>query len=203
MAGGGVSGLSEFLLTCLPVHIQLTFNRNFIKMTMTSNIFIDNLNESISIQGRNLVVDFFITFSRFECALKATILFANGNQKKVEPNWDRFTASIRNDFNPEKNEILKNAVHFLLSEPPRIQVLISNTLEWRNRLFDENTPVTNKLSLHIRDIRNNLFHGGKYNGNFEPEVSRNYKLIESAMIVLNEWLSLNEAVRANFLKEIH
>jgi len=169
---------------------------------MTSNTFINHYIERIDENGRKLVLEFFITFSRFECALKATVIFANGNERKVEPNWDRFVATIRDSFDKEQNESLKNAVDYLLESPPKVQALIDNQITWCVREFQENTPEINKLRQHISDIRNNLFHGGKFNGRYQPAISRNYKLIHSAMIVLNEWLSLSEQVRTKFLKEM-
>jgi hypothetical protein len=60
----------------------------------------------------------------------------------------------------------------------------------------------NKLNLSIRDIRNNLFHGGKFNGNYQEDVSRNYILLKNSIIILDEWLSLNETVKQNFLTPI-
>ena len=75
-------------------------------------------------------------------------------------------------------------------------------LGWRDRTFNPNDPEINKLSLSIRDIRNNLFHGGKFNGNYQADISRNYILLKNAIIILNDWLSLSDQVRHNFLEPI-
>ncbi len=166
-------------------------------MTISKN-FLKKVDDQIEPKGRSLIFEFFITFSRFECALKSSIQFANGDKKKVEPNWDKFTSSISGVFSLEGNPELKNAVEFILNEPPRIQGLVNGELIWRNREFEQNTPDIKKLCLHIRDIRNNLFHGGKFNGKFEPDVSRNYNLINSALIILNDWLSKDDLIKANF-----
>ena len=169
---------------------------------MTSKKFIEKYNQRITEGGRELVAEFFITFSRFECALKATITYANGNHLKVEPNWDSFVASIRDSFDKTKNQELNDAVDFLLNSPPRIQSLNDGYISWRNRVFQNNEREINRLCLHIRDIRNNLFHGGKFNGVYQQDVSRNYKLIDSAMIILNEWLGLSREVQKHFLKDL-
>ena len=89
-----------------------------------------------------------------------------------------------------------------LNNSPRVQSLNSNSLNWNDRVFPENTPEINMLSLHIKDIRNNLFHGGKFNGIYERDVSRNYKMISSALIVLNELVVLNADVLRDFLSDI-
>lgn len=169
---------------------------------MTSERFLRKYRQTISTDGQNLVHEFFIIFSRFECALKSTITYANGNNNKVEPNWDRFISDIRIDFDKTKSPELETAVDFIIENPPRIQSLSDNGLIWIDRAFQENTPDLNKLSLHIRDIRNNLFHGGKFNGVYQRDISRNYNLINSAMIVLNELVVLNDAVLRDFLSDI-
>lgn len=166
-------------------------------MTISKN-FLKKVDNQITPEGKNLIIEFFITFSRFECALKSSIEFAKGGEKKVEPNWDKFASSISENFNHTKNLKLRNAVEFILQEPPRIQILDNGELNWRHREFELNTPVIQKLCLHIRDIRNNLFHGGKFNGIFEIDVSRNYKLINSALIILNDWLTKNDIIKTNF-----
>ena len=66
-----------------------------------------------------------------------------------------------------------------------------------------NKPITIELGLHIRTIRNNLFHGGKFKGIYQEDISRNYILLQSAMIILNEWLDLNEDVKTLFLEDIY
>jgi hypothetical protein len=43
---------------------------------------------------RELVLDFFLRFSRFEFALKITG-YACGDDARVDPDWNRFAADIR------------------------------------------------------------------------------------------------------------
>ena len=168
---------------------------------MTTNSFIEQLNETINIEGRTLMLDFFIIFSRFECALK-TSGFSAGDADKVSANWDTFVTSIRPTFNKDKNVELLQAVNYLIQHPPRIQMVDHGQLGWRDRIFNLNELEINKLSLSIRDIRNNLFHGGKFNGIYQADLSRNYILLKNAIIILNEWLNLSNQVRQNFLVPI-
>lgn len=168
---------------------------------MTTKTFIDSLNNTITSEGQTLILDFFITFSRFECALK-TSNFCAGDADKVSANWDAFIATIRAAFDKNKNTQLDQAVGYLIRNPPRIQMINNGQLGWRDRVFSQNEPEIKKLSLSIRDIRNNLFHGGKFNGNYETDISRNYILLKDSIIILNEWLALSEAVRNNFLEPI-
>lgn len=168
---------------------------------MVLETFVNDYEERISEEDRILIGNFFVMFSRFEFALKATIIFAGIRGSTVEANWDKFVRSIRDTFNKEKNKDVKNAVEFLVNHPPRIQSLSNNTIRWIDRPFQPNTPEITKLNLHIRDIRNNLFHGGKIHGSYSDGL-RNPRLLKSAMIVLEEWLELSEEVRNQFLKKL-
>ncbi len=149
-----------------------------------------------------MVVEFFITFARFECALKSSIEFANGNGDRVEANWGKFASSIRDSFNPHENKELKDAVDYMIQHPPKIQILLDGELKWRDRVFQPNEPQIHKICQHLRDIRNNLFHGGKFQGNYQEDVSRNYILLNNSIIILNEWLNLDSNVKRNFLTPI-
>lgn len=169
---------------------------------MTSKTFIKRLNETITVEGQNLINEFFVTFSRFECALKASG-FAQGDAEKVNPNWDTFTASIRESFDIEaRTESVNNAIDYLSNNPPRVQNYANGQLGWRARVFQPNEPLVNKLSLSIRDIRNNLFHGGKFNGNYQEDVSRNFILLNHSIEILNHWLKLSQPVKQKFLEPI-
>lgn len=168
---------------------------------MTSKRFLNKYKQTISEEGQLLINEFFVTSSRFECALKTTITYAVGNANRVDPNWDRYIADIRSNFNKTKSKELQEASDFLLQNPPRKQTLDNGSLSWTDRVFQNNEPEINKLSLHIRDIRNNLFHGGKFNGIYERDISRNYKLINAALIVLNEFIVLNQEVQIAFVSD--
>lgn len=169
---------------------------------MTSKTFISQLNQTITEEGQNLINEFFITFSRFESALKVSG-FANGDIDRVNPNWDTFTTSIRGSFNNVKRtELVSNAIEYLSNNPPRVQNYENEQLGWRERDFQQNDPLINQLSLSIRDIRNNLFHGGKYNGIYQEDVSRNFILLKHSIEILNHWLNLSEPVKEKFLEPI-
>lgn len=171
-------------------------------MTMTSKIFLKRLNAAITVEGQSLINEFFVVFSRFECALKASG-FANGDAEKVKPNWDTFTSSIRESFDSEaKSASVNNAIEYLSINPPKVQNYEDGLLGWRNRVFQPNDPLINKLSSSIRDVRNNLFHGGKFNGNYQEDVSRNYILLKHSIEILNHWLTVSDTVKEKFLEPI-
>jgi len=164
---------------------------------MTSKEFITEFERRYDQNGIALIHEFFLTFSRFEYSLKSAG-FYNGNENKIQPSWDKFANSIRNVFNPNANEELRNAVEYLVANPPKKQILGAGIMAFKSREHLERLNIVLRLKTNICDIRNNLFHGGKFDGSFEPEVSRNYILLHSALVVLNNWLMLNKDVNNFF-----
>ena len=169
---------------------------------MHTKDFLNQITRYYSDEGRELIFEFFISISRFECALKYTTEFVGGGEERVQPNWDKFVKSIAEKYEQNKNAEVNSAVDYIINYPPKLQVLRNGELRWRERPFPENTPEIKKLSQHIRDIRNNLFHGSKFHGRYVEETSRHYKLLKNAIIILNYWLSLSDEVRNNFLQNI-
>ena len=115
---------------------------------------------------------FFRTFARFEYALKATG-FHRG-EGRTTPNWRKFaeSESVRNILGNPADNGLKAAIEYILAHPPKEQVVRDGILTW-----NESPPQTNLQSdlilMYVRRVRNNLFHGGKFNGRwFEPERSK-------------------------------
>lgn len=63
---------------------------------------------------RELAGEFFLAFSRFEFALKASG-FARQTDRGIEPDWDGFADSIHGSFDPAITSDLKAAVEYLRS----------------------------------------------------------------------------------------
>ncbi len=167
------------------------------------NQFLDQVNQTHPV-GMEMVFKFFVTFSRFEFALKSSIVFAKSNKyNSAEPDWKKFINTINGSFDKNKHEVLLNAVTSILNNPPRVQRFASNNLIWESQVFYKNESEIEKLGQHIRDIRNNLFHGAKFEDSFQPEISRNYDLLHNALVVLDEWLQLEDRVRSCFLTPFH
>lgn len=164
---------------------------------MITHKFADRFREDINPNGRDILIDFFIIFSRFEFALKA-YTYNKPNKDKAEADWDAFVNTISTRFDEKKNPELLNAVTYLLQNPPKTKRNVNGQLAWRHINLDSNSPLINTLCIYIRAIRNNLFHGGKFNGNFEPDVSRDTTLLQTALIVLNNWLELCPDVERKF-----
>ncbi|NWG38878.1 MAG: hypothetical protein HXY27_02775 [Hydrogenophilaceae bacterium] len=77
---------------------------------------------------------------------------------------------------------LKEAIDFILGAPPKKQMIRNGVIKW-----EESKPTTDskadELLIYVRRVRNNLFHGGKFNGHwFSPE--RSEALLRSSLTIL-------------------
>src|SRR5437868_5254313 len=117
----------------------------------------DLVKEALAAELPKLAVDFFIVFSRFECALKRSGEYAVGDEARVSPNWDGFSRDLGSAF--LKRVIAEGIAPVLVSKPPKQQVLTAGGLGWRDLGAVKNTT---ELFVAIRRVRNNLAHGAKY-----------------------------------------
>lgn len=140
-----------------------------------------------------LCSDFLILYSRLEYALKESGFLQNGANALAS--LDKFCANILEDFDPSANEVLRHAVDFILNEPPRRLLRIDDRLEWQVNIVDKSLEL--QLAEYIRRTRNNLMHGGKFYGQIDTG-GRNWMLISSAMIIIENWIDLNEEVKTRF-----
>lgn len=114
--------------------------------------------------------DFFREFARGEYCMKVVGLRLP-NRKDPTADWRAFAAEL-NDLlsNPSPGEVA-NAVEYYLNNPPKKQVLRDGLLDW-DSVEPNHASQTELILLLVCRVRNNLFHGGKFNGEwFAPERS--------------------------------
>jgi hypothetical protein len=144
---------------------------------------------------RELVLEFFTFFSRFEYSLKRS---GFRKKDKAEPNWDCYANSLRGLFGQVKDQAFREAVAFLLKEPPKTQVISGDDLDWSDTLPGDGQHHERYVLRLVSTVRNNLFHGGKYPVGPIDDVARNQNLLRAAITVLDQCLELSERVRAVF-----
>ncbi|MEX2596399.1 MAG: hypothetical protein WEC59_05650 [Salibacteraceae bacterium] len=149
----------------------------------------------LSAEEEKLILHFFVLFARFESALKQVPEFrkVNGNNKKLEPKWTEFAKSIEDKADYSINLKLSYAMRTILQNPPKIQCCEHGRVIWKENRIDSGSD-TNKASTHIRTIRNNLFHGAKFEEGFSEANTRNTRLIEMCITILEYWLTLDARV---------
>lgn len=132
---------------------------------------------------RELAFKFFVIFSMFEHALKEAGFRHVGRNGDVHPDWDVFARSINDGFDANNPPELKAAIEYFLNHPPKKQVFRDSRLEFEETDRIEGISDTEWLSLLIRRVRNNLFHGGKVN----YDRHRDTLLIQFAIVILESW----------------
>jgi len=133
----------------------------------------------------------FQKFARIEYALKAAGF--NYGEGEAKPNWDKFASSVSGVL--DKDPAIAAAINYMNEKPPKKQVIRNKLLEW-----EEVTPNVNKtheILLCVRRVRNNLFHGGKFNGHwFAPERSK--ELLLHSLNILDACLRASPCLKEAF-----
>jgi hypothetical protein len=138
-----------------------------------------------------LVLDFYVTFGRFEYALKAAG-FVHHPRGVAEADWHSFVTFLE-QLEPAARLPVVEAGQQLIAEPPKKLVLDGTDPPWK--------PVPRGRQSNIRFLlegvkraRNNLFHGGKWVPNPErPE--RNGVVVTAALDVLHALLEVPGVIR--------
>lgn len=122
----------------------------------------------------------FREFARFEYSLKAAGF--HGGDGDAKPDWRSFSKSIPNLFNNITDDKLAEAVDYFRQYPPKKQIIKDEHLQWDDS--DPQTDLeTDSILTYVRRVRNNLFHGGKFNGRwFEPQ--RSEELLRYSLTIL-------------------
>lgn len=157
---------------------------------------------------KDYIFDFFCIFSRFEYTLKA----CNYYKKKykisyavdlfaLEPNWTDYTNNNNANFYKfyHENQLFQSAVDDLFKLCPGTQVLnlTKNTIEfYKNSCSIKDLEGTIKL---IKNVRNNLFHGGKSSSKGFIE-QNDVELLQSATIILKFFVSFEITFKDIFLE---
>lgn len=142
-----------------------------------------------------LSIEMFKTFARFEYALKAAG-FHKGDGK-ADPDWQAFALSIDSALvNPQTPE-LKAAIDYITQQPPMKQVIKDGLLEWDSSIPTNAKSQGDLILLYVRRVRNNLFHGGKFNGHwFAPQRSK--ELLQNSLTILQVCLNESPQVKNAF-----
>lgn len=142
----------------------------------------------------DLAGELFTTFARFEYALKAAG-FHKGDGA-AESDWRSFAKSVSGLFDDPDAPPLKDAVQYILHHPPKKQIVEGGKLAWA--VAAPSTDLRSDLVLtYVRRVRNNLFHGGKFNGRwFEPQ--RSEQLLKHSLTILHACLAASNDVNDAF-----
>lgn len=146
-----------------------------------------------------VVMEFFVVFSRFEFALKKADYLRAGRDYRAEPNWTAFERRYEDKFNPQSEPQLSEAWDYIYQNPPMRQVVVDKRLDFEiDPRLEEKSPFK-RATLAVRTVRNNLFHGGKFpNSGVVDDPARKTKLLRTCLRLLYEMLELAPDVKAHF-----
>ena len=136
----------------------------------------DGYRNGLAAQVPAISIDFFVTFSRFDFALKRGGFLAGEIGRKASADWDRFATCLGSPF----LEAIKQdpAIAIFFEEPPRR--LLVKSIDVAEFCDEPEIVNTQMLFGAVRQVRNNLFHGEKgYIG------QRDEKLMRAALSVLD------------------
>ncbi len=144
----------------------------------------------------DLLFEFFLTFARFEFSLKAAG-FVTGDHREAKPDWLGFGETLDLDLARQDSKCAE-AIDYLGLHPPWRQVMKANALAWDSTVaFTRLDRLQCVLDL-VRRVRNNLFHGGKFNDEVHSGPGRNELLIRHSLSVLHRCLELSESVAERY-----
>ena len=135
-----------------------------------------------------LAIDFFVTFSRMEYALKQ-IGFLVPSSADATADWPRLGRDLDAAFAAVADPEVVDARNYLLTDPPKKQVRSGTGTAWR--LTQQREKGLELLLVYVKRVRNNLFHGGKASVADEVERTRNRDLVRHSLAVLNACLALH------------
>jgi hypothetical protein len=160
--------------------------------------------ETIAGGDCKLVLKFFVTFSRFECALKRAHFVKGDGNGNASPCWNGFADKVDGRLVAITDKDFIEARSYLLNAPPcKQKVDEAEPMGWKwmpNNPQGAESDERYLLRL-VRDVRNNLFHGGKYpapSGPVDGEALRNSKLLQACLTVLDRCQSLHADVSKFF-----
>lgn len=128
----------------------------------------------------DLGYEFFREFARYEYCLKAIGLLEGTRAAKAS--WSKYAAEVTQIIDLPQSPDLMESINYFMEYPPKKQIVRDGVLTWDDTLPAHSSKAELILLLICR-VRNNLFHGGKFNGRwFEPQ--RSEELMRYALIIL-------------------
>lgn len=155
-------------------------------------ILTSDFNKNFGDLNKDLVFEFFGVFSYFECSLKKCCYAKNTVQnQRIEICWKRFCDKHIQVF----NKIDKEMITYFSKNPPKKQVISDEGLKWCDDNHDSQIDFERLLIL-VRRVRNNLFHGGKYNIAIE-QLERNNTLLRYSVSIIESCIDSLREQHAN------
>lgn len=153
--------------------------------------------DPLAADNYKLACEFFVCFSRLEYALKRAGYYGL-SRNFLNVDWKRFCSDFSDRFCVDSSEELRKSFDYFESFPPRNQIIRNRKLSWSKPLLKGDSTELDWLVRVVRCVRNNLFHGGKFQSEEIEEPTRNAKLISHSVVVLKCLATLSDDVERYF-----
>jgi hypothetical protein len=97
---------------------------------------------------------------------------------------------LRPKFVSSRTQDIQEACRYLHESPPKRQVVLGGQPAWETPMRGQDPEIDFLLRL-VRSVRNNLFHGSKFNIGVHESKERTEKLLKSCLVLLSECLFLS------------
>jgi len=167
------------------------------RATTVNGELVDRMVEALRVPS-DVLLAFFVSFSRFEYALRAAG-FRQDPPKEAEVSWDRFENWL-DTLQPADVAPVLQAGKYLLDHPPKRLVVRDGVPDWEVPGRAGQTDMRFLMEA-LRRARNNLFHGGKWLT--APELpDRNERVISTAGNVLYALIGMPSAENLRYPFEL-
>lgn len=125
-------------------------------------------------------------FSRMEFALKEAGFYKGApalDVQAADADWVTFAPELA-DIVRNRTGALKVSIDHFFVDPPRKQRIVGGKTAYPDKV-PSTTPNAPELVKHLKWARNNLFHGGKFYGEWTP-LERDRAFIYHGVIILQE-----------------
>jgi len=156
-------------------------------------------------EDRDRLFRFLALFARWECSLKRTGFLKPADKRKGSPaeaDWNGYADAIAVTVAGLAGAEWTRARGYLLSHPPKRQVVQGGAVCWADNPRRPSESDVRYLFRIVKDVRNNVFHGGKYPNPNGPvaELARDRLLVDAATVVLESCAELDDRVTRLFLE---
>jgi hypothetical protein len=159
-----------------------------------------DLGNQLDAEDRQLILNFFLTFTRLEYALMKCG-YSTGSEKRISIDWDKFADDYRHKFHElldiYRNKELKEAVEYYKENPPGKQVLINGIVSLKPEVPKEELQFKELINL-VKRVRNNLFHGEKLSQLLSGDDERDRALLQHGLIVLYTCIDVQTDLKQYF-----
>lgn len=132
-----------------------------------------------------LICDFFFWFSRFESALKENGWLQSKNVGDTAmPDWKTFADEFGDRYAPS------DSAKRIIAAKPKKQIVGNNELTFTDVTFKPKDTQLYRVTLLLKTVRNNLFHGGKHGSEYWDDPDRIKLLLPLCTTVLEELATL-------------